>query len=39
MGLQLVEVKDSAVLGDKVEVESSNPSVGHKILSSIYRHS
>ena len=36
---QLVEVKDSAVLGGVVEVVSSNPTVGHKIFFSIYRHS
>ena len=35
---QLVEVKDSAVLGGVVEVLSSNPTVGHKIFFSIYRH-
>ena len=34
---QLVEVKDSAVLGGVVEVVSSNPTVGHKIFFSIYR--
>ena len=37
--LQLVEVADSAVLGGVVEVVSSIPTVGHKILFSIYRHS
>ena len=36
---QLVEVKDSAVLGGVVEVVSWNPMVGHKIFFSIYRHS
>ena len=32
---QLVEVTDSAVLGDVVEVVSSIPVVGHKIFSAI----
>ena len=36
---QLVEVTDSAVLGGVAEVVSSNPTVGHKIFFSIYRHS
>ena len=36
---QLVEVKNSAVLGGVVEVVSLNPTVGHKIFFSIYRHS
>ena len=36
---QLVEVTDSAVLGGIVEVMSSIPAVGHKILFSIFRHS
>ena len=36
---QLVEVKDSAVLGGVVEVVSSNGMVGHKLFFSIYRHS
>ena len=36
---RLVEVTDSAVLGGVAEVVSSNPTVGHKIFFSIYRHS
>ena len=36
---QLVEVTDSAVLGGVAEVVSSNPTVGHKIFFSNYRHS
>ena len=34
---QLVEMTDSAVLGDVVEVVSSIPAVGHKIFFSIFR--
>ena len=36
---QLVQVTDSAVLGGVAEVVSSNPTVGHKIFFSIFRHS
>ena len=35
----LVEVTDNAELGGVAEVVSSNPTVGHKIFFSIYRHS
>ena len=35
----VVEVTDSAVLGGVAEVVSSNPTVGHKNIFSIYRHS
>ena len=34
---QLVEVTDSAVLGGVVEVVSSIPTMGHKIVFSIFR--
>ena len=36
---QLVDVTDSAVLGDVVEVVSSITMVGHKFFFSIFRHS
>ena len=36
---QLIEVTDSAVLGGVIEVVSSIPTVGHKIVFSISRHS
>ena len=36
---QSVEVTDSALLVDVVEVVSSNPAVSYKIFFSIFRHS
>ena len=36
---QSVEVTDSAVLGDVIEVVSSIPTVGQEIFLSIFRHS
>ena len=35
---QLVGVTDSEVLGGVAEVVTSNPTLGHKIFFSIYRH-
>ena len=35
---QVVEVTDSALLGDVVEVVSSIPAVGHKIFFSIWKY-